>query len=693
LRIITEYPAYFFILCLLIGALYGTVLYYKNTKDDFSLRLRQLLFILRFIAVTFIAFFLLNPLIKMLTRETEKPVIIFAQDNSASLLMIPDSTYYKDTYPNEIEAFLKRFDNKYDVHTYSFGEKVSEGLSFSYDEKLTDIGQWLYQAQNIFYNRHVGAMVLASDGLYNAGVNPIYATSNMAFPIYTLALGDTTVYKDILVEKINHNRIVFLNNKFPVEVVINARKARGEKSNLSIYIDDKLVAQQGIIITDDNFSRTFSFMLEADKSGKRKIRAEVDMLAQETNIANNSATVYFDVIDSRHKVLLLYNAPHPDVFAIKSAIENNINYELEHSAANDFTASFDAYNLVILHALPSHNTPANHIFSKLNNSQVPLLYIMGNQTNVLLFNKLNTGLTIQNTRNSINEAMAFYNKSFPLFTLSENTKTTLQRMPPLYAPYGQYRLLPSAQVLLYQRIGAVNTQMPLIFFNESAERKIAVITGENYWRWRLADYAINENHHATNEIINKTVQYLALRVDKNNFRLTVKDIFYENENIIFDAEVYNESFEPINTEEVRMNIKSAEGVTYNYLFSRKGNAYTLDAGKLPVGAYTYEAQVSVGANIYNANGAFSVAPLNIESLNTIARHDVLYNISAAHNAETYYPNNLDALYNAIVNNDDIKPIIFEKIELTDLLNVYWLLFFIVLLLATEWFIRKWSGSY
>jgi len=42
---------------------------------------------------------------------------------------------------------------------------------------------------------------------------------------------------------------------------------------------------------------------------------------------------------------------------------------------------------------------------------------------------------------------------------------------------------------------------------------------------------------------------------------------------------------------------------------------------------------------------------------------------------------------------DVKPVTYVRKRLTDLINFYPLLALVILLMATEWFIRKYNGSY
>jgi len=43
--------------------------------------------------------------------------------------------------------------------------------------------------------------------------------------------------------------------------------------------------------------------------------------------------------------------------------------------------------------------------------------------------------------------------------------------------------------------------------------------------------------------------------------------------------------------------------------------------------------------------------------------------------------------------EDVKPMVYHQTKLTELINLYWIFALILLLLTTEWIIRKRSGNY
>ena len=60
--------------------------------------------------------------------------------------------------------------------------------------------------------------------------------------------------------------------------------------------------------------------------------------------------------------------------------------------------------------------------------------------------------------------------------------------------------------------------------------------------WKLFDFSTNGNNDAFDELFAKLTQYLVLLEDKSRFRLEYNKQFTEDDNIIFDAKLFNESF-------------------------------------------------------------------------------------------------------------------------------------------------------
>jgi len=653
----------------------------------------RLLTVLRFLSTTIIAFLLLAPMVKMTIHKKEKPVVVFAQDNSESILYNRDSAFYKNQYAVSVKKLIDELGKDYDIRLYDFGDRLRSPLSFGFSDKQTDISSIFSEMQSVFANRNVGAVILASDGLYNNGKNPLYSAANIQFPVYTIALGDTNRYRDLIVSGLNFNKVTFLGNNFPVELLISAFKAKGQQSVLSVFHNNELLYTKNIIINDDRFYQNINIQLPAKEPGMQRFRVVFSPIQGEENLINNSRDFFVHVLDSRQKILILAEAPHPDLSALKQSIETNDNYKVDVIMADDYNSSFAGYGLVILHQLPSLKHSERFFKDEITRNHVPVLFILGGLTNLNSFNNLNTGLILNTSKTQTDEALPEMNNSFTYFTLSDEIKRAVQEYPPLNTPYGDYKVFTSSSVLLYQRIGSVITQKPLILFNKDAGLVNGIITGEGIWKWRLYNYMKEENHNAFDELINKTVQYLSVKGNTGLFRVFVKNVIPENEETEFEAELYNESYELINEAEVHLTIYNSENKKYEFTFGKTDKAFHLNAVYFPEGEYKYSATVVNAGKTYGQKGAFYVAAVNLEAINTIADHALLNKLAKEHDGTMIFPGEISRLPEILKKRNDIKPLSYTIKNYSELINLPLLLLFIIMLLSAEWFTRKRSGGY
>jgi hypothetical protein len=331
LNLFTGQPAWLIIFCLMLAGGYAIGLYFRDVKNEFPLYLKVLLGSARFVAIFLISFLLLSPFIRSISKEKEKPVIIIAVDNSQSVLFNADSTSYKSDFLQEVDRLSDKLSGIGEVRQYIFGDKLRQlklGEHFSgtvkYNDQITDISGLIAELGNSYTNMNVGALILASDGIYNTGANPVYQAKEWPHPVYTVALGDTSVRMDLIVAKVNFNRMVFLNNKFPLEVVVRANAASGRQTRLRIFYEGNPVHSQDFIIDKDDFTQSFQIILDAKKSGLQKYSIVLDPLEGELSPANNRKEIFVEVIDSKSKILIISGSPHPDISALTQAITSNM---------------------------------------------------------------------------------------------------------------------------------------------------------------------------------------------------------------------------------------------------------------------------------------------------------------------------------------------------------------------------------
>ena len=701
MSILTENSLWFILLCVALGVIFAFALYFRNRNTDFDKRAAIVMSVLRGVSVTLISILLLAPMLKLSVRESDKPLLIFAIDNSESMASTQDSTFYRSDFQVKMDKLIHDFGDKYEIKTYLIGEtnKIAsdnEPFKADFTDKATNISSLFEEVDNLYANHNVGAMVLVSDGIYNSGSNPQYQAEKLKFPIHTVATGDTTIQTDALIADIIHNRQTFIGNYFPVEIKVAANHLAGKQAILNIYENENVVFTKNIDIRGNQHFETVKTTMEAQKKGLQKYRVTLTRLDGEITYKNNESSFFIEVVDSRERIAIVYAAPHPDVAAIKQAVETSDKYEVETFSADGFNKNPNDYSLFILHQLPSQTNVGGNLLSKIRQNGIPALYIIGKQTNLTAFNQFGAGLSInasQRGQTLFNESMPYFNDNFLAFTFSEEARQMLKNYTPLVTYFGNYQTAVGTNVFMLQKINNVESNYPLISFYEHDQTRTGVIAGTDIWRWRMQNYLRTQNFDAFDEIINKIALYLSVKGDRSYFRVHCAELFNENTPVELSAEVYNESYELVNTPDVRFKLTDASGKEFNSLFSKQNNSYSLNLGKLPVGDYQWVATTSTGTGTYTKSGHFTVQEVLLESMSLVANHDLLRTISQQSQGRFFTIDQLEQVEKAIKDNDTIKPVVTYNKKYSPLLNSWIYLVIIVLLLGIEWFMRKWGGGY
>ncbi len=695
MEIIYDYPSWFLILCIAGGIAAGALLYLRDRLNrHFGNFLRFLLFFMRAVVVSVLAFFLLKPLIKTTEREVEKPIIVIAQDNSESIIVDGDTSAFFNDYMTSLAQMRQSLEENYDVRTLTFGEKVTDGWDkVDLSDQTTNFSDLMDDVYNRFSNRNLGAVIVASDGIYNTGLNPQYAARKLEAPIYTIALGDTTPQKDVLIAHVSNNRLAYLGNRFPMEIRVDAHGMEGRTSTLKISHDGETVHSEVVSFNNSEYSKIFPVLLDAKKSGLQKYVISIGAIDGEITTSNNVRSVFIDVLDSRQKVLLLAASPHPDLGALNLAINKNDLYEAETVLIKDFDGKVDEYNLVILHQLPSLSDASTGVMKSLADKEIPTLYILGGATNFNGFNDLNLGISVKGFSGTLNEINTSFAEGFTLFSIDDELKQLVKKYPPLHIPFGNISYSPGMTTMLQQRAGILDTGDPLLAINQQNNRKIGILLGEGIWRWRLFTYLEKQSHDPFDRMISKVVQFLASQDDKSRFRIDTETDWMENEAVQFESEVYNLSYELVQDVEVAMSVKDEEGKEYNFQFSPFGDRFKLDAGSFPTGNYTFTATTEVGGEKLTERGEFSVSEIQLEQVKTRANHRMLFNFAEASGGKMVTPSEMNTLPTTIFESGKVQSISHETRILSDFINTRWILYLLLGFLAIEWLLRKRNGTY
>lgn len=692
LNIFLGYPWWYIVFCLLAGSAYASLLYFKSKPFESPFKWANLVApIVRGTLVFMLAFLLLKPLVKYSFFRTEKPLIVLAIDKSISMVSAkngPDS----NLIIQKISQFKEKLKNDFEVDLVEFGQTAIPVSNFTTDfSKLGTNISAVFNYTTSQRTRNIVSAVVISDGIHNEGLNPLNLANDQKIPFYMVGVGDTTVVKDLMVKQIFSNSITFLGSKFPVKVELKAEKLNEKSSVLEVVNNGKIVFSKPILINNESYYEEHDFTIMADKGGYQSYSVRVKQIEGETHVSNNISQFFIEVLDARKKVAIVSNNPHPDIGSIQSALSSFDNLDVKIQIG-DYVPT-EKTDLVILYGSYKNQSDLNFI-QDLHQKNIPVLHVIDGKFRVDVFNRNKYGLTYTPEGGGMISGLPVWNSNFDFFEISNELKETLRNWSPLNMNYGKFSGFTPSQVMLYQQIGSVLTDQPLVLLGKKDEMRYGMVNGSGFWRWRLLTFEKDGNHTAHQEFWSKIVQFLSVKQD--NKRLNVvsnKKLYNAGESVILQGELLNKNMEPVTSSEVKVNLEQKiEGKLkqFSYLMNTQDKGYLLRLSNLGAGAYNFTASATIGGEKFTDKGAFSVTGVQKELSNLVADHTILANFALQTGGDFYKLKQLDQLADDLLKKDDFKELIIQENKMKELIDWQWLFWIILALLIFEWFIRKLS---
>jgi hypothetical protein len=622
----------------------------------------------------------LVPDVVITKHTTEQPVIFLLHDNSlsAGIALGKDST----TYRNNVKQLTDKLSGKYRVVERAFGETVKEDSLFTYSGKGSDVSGALAYAEEYYGMEHTGAIILATDGRFNMGANPLFRQSGYTGPVYTVALGDSAREKDLRISRIYANKTATLNSSFEIRADVIAELCKGYSNGATLKEGNETIGTIPLSINNDRFDRSVSFSIKADKAGLHHYTLTLPEAEGEKNVTNNRRDIFVDVTDEKKRILIIATSPHPDVNAIKSALIATETYEVKVADADNMPA-FDGYDALILHGLPSLRHRVANVVAA---SGKPVWLILSSQSDIAGVNTLNQLTHASITPMGAHEAAITYNSAFSAFTVPQRIQAIADKLPPLYSNIGNISAAPGSSSLFMQR--AASGTMPA-WVMQQGKVPSAILIGEGIWRWRMYEYKNTDGNEVIDECIRQTVAFLCANNTDKPFNITMqKHIWSDQEPIILNAYVLNANNEQVNTPDVQLTITDSAGRKQEYAMERSGTGYNLNTGIRAGGRYNYTGRTTYNGKQLTVSGSFVVESVPLELMTTGADHALLYTLAHDHKGAFATAPNVATLYDSIINNQEIKPVITTNSETVPLIDRKWYFIIILALAVAEWLLRK-----
>ena len=685
-RIIFEYSPFYFLVCLALGVGYAFLLY--TAKYNWSKSLNRILFAFRAVLATALMLLALGPILKQTENIFEKPSLVFLVDNSRSIKETTDTLQLMNAL-QQTAADVRKQNRDVELSGLS---GISDSIYFM--NSTSDLTSGLHNTINRYEGKNLSGIVLVSDGIYNNGLSPLYLPTRIR--VYTLGIGDTTERADVVLRNVAYNRIVYQGNKFPLRAEVGVIGMPNQEITISVLQQGKVLQQQ----KKNSGTKSlldFDFQLDAGTQGIQRLEVRIENVPRETNFKNNRASAFVEVVEGKKKILLIARAPHPDIKALRNVVEKNSNYEfiVHIPGVKEVDPTLlvpGKVDMVIAHQSPDLDGKTTALITSFLKAKTSVLVIIGQKT--MLRSLVTIGVPVNfEPSTQRDEVQPVLNPDYKELGFSDGLNSNITRYPPVSVPFGKFSYPATAKIILYQRIGSVITERPMLYTVEDDRQKIAVMMGEGIWKWRLSEFQETEKTSTFDEVFSKLLQYLSTQDDRRKFRcFPLQHEFTSDGPVVMESQVYNDLFEPVYGNTIDLELRDEKGKVTNYRYITGPGNSRYRIGGLKEGVYRYRATTDVKGKREEVRGEFLMTEQNQEVQNLTADFGLLRTLAENTGGKFYRLNDINRL-TAELSAEEAKSLIHSEESFHPLINLKAVFFLLLALISIEWFLRKYFGSY
>ncbi|MEM6628504.1 MAG: vWA domain-containing protein [Bacteroidota bacterium] len=708
-----NYSPYWLIPILLVSTLLSWWLY-RRTRDLLSPFQQVLLGILRFLAFSLVGFLLLEPLFNYLQRISYPPIVAVLQDTSESLLIQKDSTFVTQEYPQLLEGFVQSFgEDNVEVDLWGFSSQIQsleQKDSLRFEAAGTNLSLALEEIQRRYQNQNLGAIVLASDGISTAGINPLFVSEKMSQPLYTVLLGDTTQQRDVSIQDLLYNEIAYLQSEMPIRCQVQILGYKRQPVKVSILHKGKVLDTQTLTLGGSQVSANPTFFIKPEETGLQSYTLQVSRLSNEISYRNNTRKIFVNVLETRRKIALFAGSPHPDIGALRRVFERDESYEMSpfilkkdgtfYNSPN--TVDLEAFDLLLLHNFPQSRSDAAvvaQIRKLVEEENKPLMVFVGKTTDLQTLKPLYDfmGLTPSELKFRSEEVIANFLPAYQkhsTYSFEREWMNWANGTPPIFRNRSTWEAKATAEVFATTRIKNVTLDYPVYALQNFLGKKNMCFIGENFWRMRTHSYLERDTYDAFDDWVINNVKWLTVTDDKRKFIVEpAKTIFTGSEPVVMKGQAYDDSYNPISGVEIKVKLTRPKGtVDEIYLNEVSQGQYTTELFNLEEGTYSYMAEGRKNESpVGRDKGTFSIGRSNIEHFKLQANEEVMRQLALRTEGEFVYGREIESLTDKLRELPSLKPVVDFKTQRQSLIDFPWLLWVLLGLLGIEWIVRKWNS--
>lgn len=695
-----RYPIILSVLFIIISAAVSVYFYKSSPVPPLK---KYFLIVLKTIAIFLLLVLFIEPsLIALIKGDSEKINLVMVDNSRSGLLPGKDREHNE----NEIKNILsENFINKSSNRCYTFSspeislETISNLDSLKFNGYETNLSAALYRLKNTLIDEKIGVITLISDGLFNAGGNPLYPLKLFQAPVVTIAIGDTIQKKDAVLSFVYYEKKAFTQTENVIKAAVNAHDLQNEIIEVKLLREGSLIQTKNISVNNNNQSDEINFQIREPNPGIIRYTIIIADKTGEINYLNNRQEFLVDYIDNKTNILLISSGPGYDNAIIQNILNRINNYNLTIRTVknpNDFyegTIDYKAFgelSVIFLLGFPESSFSSEIISSiaaKTQEYNIPVIFFAQKNTDYKKLDAFGGSIPFVVTKPNSGESLFNSQVVASPENVLKNLETDINATPQIFR---------NASGIL-QKAGAVTLMTdkssgePVLISNSDRKTKSTAFLGYGLWRWNLNEKASNKK--TLEKFIIEIVNITLLKDKKTKIKVyPVKDVFDYTEIIKLNAEVYDNEYKLTRNAKVTAKILQNGAIISNDIqFQTDENKYTVSLASLPIGDYSIEAEAEINNNFYaRDNSRFIVDSVNTEFLITKSNFGNLRELTnntkgGFYNTSEDFSLILDKINTLLASDTQVNTARQQRFNLWENKNF---LFLVIILFSIEWVIRK-----
>ncbi|MFO8100273.1 MAG: hypothetical protein R6T83_11715 [Salinibacter sp.] len=690
---------------------------YRRTVPALAPKWRLLLGSLRFLSLSLVVFLLLKPVLQQVSETTQPPRLAVLIDNSKSLPVVTSDadSAAPESARSALESILpavSSLPNDGTPQRFFFDRDLrslpSASLdSLAFDGTRTNIAAALEQVPAEMSEENLKGVVLLSDGQYNVGASPLRVAERYPVPIHTVTVGDTSRQQDLRVRRLETNDVGYTDSEVPVRATLQAEQIDAQSVQVALRAGDSLVAETDVRLPGGTAEVPVDLSFRPQQAGLTPLTVEVSSVPGEATTRNNERTTSLRVRDRKRQVLVLGGAPSPSLTAVRRVLEQEADTRLTARIARedgsyyggslpDTLSRYDAIVTVGFPSAPAPSEDVNRVGETLRDG-TPGLFFLDRQADLGAWEDAFAPVLparpsrsqLRTTSRSVRLAEDAATHSIFQFDAAPDL---LEDLPPLQVPTTAWAPTSDAEVLA--TASSDGEDLPVLALRSRAGHRTALFLGTGTHRWATLPPSLSAADSLWPGIVSNMLRWTTTDPDEQQVQVRpVSPQFEGDAPVRFTGRVYDESRSPIDTAAVEVTVTDSTGTESTHVMEPGGNGrYDLDIGSLPEGTYDYRAVGRrAGSVVGRDQGTFSVGALQIEYQAPRADPVLMRQIARRSGGRTYDSSSLSSFADDLADSAAFDDEVVTRSTEADLWRQWPLLAFLLVLLATEWTLRKRLG--